>query len=262
MDQQARWTALLELLAGSDRLAVDDAAASMKVSAATIRRDFDELAERQLLVRTRGGARATVGMAYDLPLRYKTATRIEEKRKIGLAAAQFIPARSVVGLTGGTTTTEVARALATREDLLDGRRGPSITVVTNALNIAQELIVRPNVKLVLTGGVARSQSYELVGPLADPVLRELSLDYAVIGVNGISADRGASTENEAEAEVNRLMTCRAAIVVVVADSSKIGREAFARICEIDRVHTLVTDRGAGVSVVEPFVGTGIRVIRA
>lgn len=262
MDRQARWTAILEMLAVADRLSVKDVAGTMAVSGATIRRDFDELAERQLLIRTRGGAKATKGTTYDLPLRYKSASNPDEKLRIGVAAAELIPARSVVGLTGGTTTTAVARALATREDLQSELGGPAITVVTNALNIAQELIVHSNVKLVTTGGVARPQSYELVGPLAKPVLLELTLDYALLGVAGLDIDRGASTENETEAEVNRLLSERAAHVVVVADATKLGRHAFARICGVERIRTLVTDARASDALIEPFVNLGIRVIRA
>ena len=99
-----------------------------------------------------------------------------------------------VGLTGGTTTTEVARVLASRNEL---------TVVTNALNIAAELAVRPNLKLVVTGGVARSASYELVGPLADATLQGIYVDLAFVGVDGIDAARGLTTQNEVEAATNR-----------------------------------------------------------
>ncbi|CAM5266419.1 hypothetical protein SFUMM280S_05709 [Streptomyces fumanus] len=125
-----------------------------------------------------------------------------------------------VGLTGGTTTTEVARALAVRADLASGT--PALTVVTNALNIANELAVRPQFKIVLTGGVARPQSYELVGPLADGVLGQITLDVAVLGVVGLDATHGAAAHDEAEAAVNRLLCERAERVVVAADSARAG----------------------------------------
>jgi DeoR family transcriptional regulator of aga operon len=118
--------------------------------------------------------------------------------------------------------------------------GNPITVVTNALNIAHELAVRPQVKLVVTGGVVRAQSYELTGPLAMPALERLTLDIAILGVDGVSVADGATTNNETEAAVNELMAQRARTVVVVADSSKLGRRAFARICPIERVDILVT----------------------
>ncbi|MBM9469031.1 DeoR/GlpR family DNA-binding transcription regulator [Nakamurella leprariae] len=260
MDRQERWSKVLELLAASELLTVEAAAAALEVSPATIRRDFEELADRQMLVRTRGGAKAN-GMAYDLPLRYKSGRNAEEKRRIGAAAAELIPDRSIVGFTGGTTTTEVARALAARPDRPTDRTAPWITVVTNAMNIASEMILRPAVKVVLTGGVARPQSYELVGSLAEPALRELSLDLAVIGVNAVSADRGASTENEEEASINRLLAQRADAVIVVADSTKIGRRAFAQVCPASTINTLVTDTGADPAQVAALTTAGIRVIQ-
>ena len=170
-------------------------------------------------------------------MRYKLSRHADEKHLIGVAAAELVVPGSVVGLNGGTTTTEVARALVLRTDLGDGASdgSPQVTVVTNALNIAHELAVRPHVKLVVTGGVVRSQSYELVGPLAMPTLERLMLDIAFLGVDGISVAGGACTNNEGEAAVNELMARHANTVVVVADASKLGRQAFARICEIDRV---------------------------
>ncbi len=118
-----------------------------------------------------------------------------------------------------------------------------MTVVTNALNIATELAVRQHIKIVVTGGVARTQSYELTGPLATGVLERVSIDIAILGVDGIDPVAGAMAQHEGEASINQLMARQAAQVVVVADSSKIGRRAFARICDVSDVDVLVTDTG-------------------
>ena len=123
------------------RVSVEEAAERLEVSQATIRRDFDQLAQQQMITRTRGGAVAN-GVSYDLPLRYKTAKHSAEKQRIGAAAAALVSPGTVVGLNGGTTITEVARALAMRPDLTAGAEGGQLTVVTNALNIANELLVR------------------------------------------------------------------------------------------------------------------------
>jgi DNA-binding transcriptional regulator YhcF (GntR family) len=168
-----RWNGLLSLLAGRGRLSVEEAAAELNVSAATIRRDFDQLAQQQMLTRTRGGAVAQT-VTYDLPLRYKSARRASDKQRIAAVAAGLVKRGAVVGINGGTTTTEVARALATRGDLRAEGGAHALTVVTNALNIAAELVVRPHIKIVLTGGVALPQSYELVGPLARGVFDQVS----------------------------------------------------------------------------------------
>ncbi|MFJ8110921.1 DeoR/GlpR family DNA-binding transcription regulator [Streptomyces sp. NPDC096132] len=257
MSRDARWKALLELLVERGRLDVEDAAAELAVSAATIRRDFDLLAEQQMLVRTRGGA-VVHGVSYELPLRYKTARRASEKQRIAQAVADLVAPGEAVGLTGGTTTTEVARALAVRGDLTSG--SPALTVVTNALNIATELAVRPQFKIVVTGGVARAQSYELVGPLADGVLGQITLDVAVLGVVGFDVTDGATAHDEAEAAVDRLLCERAGRVVVAADSSKLGRRAFARICAVGAVDTLVTDTAADAGTVRRFEEAGLRVV--
>ncbi|MFF8943494.1 DeoR/GlpR family DNA-binding transcription regulator [Streptomyces sp. NPDC014864] len=263
MSRDARWKALLELLVERGRLDVEEAASELGVSAATIRRDFDQLAEQQMLVRTRGGA-VVHGVSYELPLRYKTARRASEKQRIAKAVADLVSPGEAVGLTGGTTTTEVARALAVRGDLSSAAPGPSgspaLTVVTNALNIANELAVRPQFKIVVTGGVARPQSYELIGPLADGVLGQITLDVAVLGVVALDVAHGAAAHDEAEAAVNRLLCERAERVVVAADSSKLGRRAFARICAAESVDTLVTDTAAGQDTVRRFEEAGIRVV--
>ena len=262
MAPHERWNSLLEIVARDGNLEVEQAARELRVSTATIRRDLDHLAQQQMLTRTRGGAMAN-SVSYDLPLRYKSARRATEKERIARAAAALIPPGAIVGLNGGTTTTEVARALATRAGLaVNGTEGPTLTVVTNALNIANELIVRRHVKIVVTGGVARPQSYELIGPLATTLLGELALDQLCLGVDAISVSHGATAYNEGEASINQLMVTRAREVIVVADSSKLGRHAFARICPIDAVDVLVTDSAADEPATAPFTDAGVRVIRA
>ncbi|MFJ1755606.1 DeoR/GlpR family DNA-binding transcription regulator [Kitasatospora sp. NPDC088134] len=262
MSRYERWNALLELLAEHGKLDVEEAAGALDVSAATIRRDLDQLARQQMVTRTRGGAVAH-SVSYDLPLRYKTARNADAKQRIGALVAGLVEPGEVVGLNGGTTTTEVARALAVRPDLAEqGESGQSLTVVTNALNIANELTVRPQVKIVVTGGVARPQSYELIGPLAAQVLGELALDTAVLGVDAIDTEHGATAHHEGEAAINRLLAERSRRVVVAADSSKLGRRAFARICGLDRVDTLVTDEQVPAELAAAFAEAGVTVLTA
>jgi DeoR/GlpR family transcriptional regulator of sugar metabolism len=260
MSKHERLGAILELLGRDGSLDVDEAAAELRVSAATIRRDLDVLARQQLLTRTHGGA-VTNNAAYDLPLRYKAARHPSEKQRIGKTVAEMIGAGTIVGLNGGTTTTEVARALALRGDL-QSSYNPAITVVTNSLNIATELAVRAHLKIVVTGGVARPQSYELIGPLASGVLEQLSLDVAVLGVDAIDPVAGATTHEESEAAINRLMASRARKVIVVADSSKLGHRAFARLFPLQSIDVLVTDIDADEGAVHGYLEAGIDVVRA
>jgi DeoR family transcriptional regulator of aga operon len=249
MRQAERVGAILEHLSEHGSVSVADLAAELAVSPATIRRDLELLDDQRLLTRTHGGAVAQ-GVLYELPLRYKTARHQEEKRRIAAEAASRVADGEAVGLTGGTTTTEVARVLVERQRL---------TVVTNALNIASELAIRPNLKLVVTGGWARSESYELVGPIAEQSLAGLNLDTVFLGVDGISFEAGLMTHHEVEAHTNLALMERARRSVVVADSSKIGRTAFARICAIERVHELITDGAADDGAVAAIREAGVAV---
>ena len=210
MDRYARWNALLEILTESGRVSVEEAAGRLDVSQATIRRDFDQLAQQQMITRTRGGAVAN-GVSYDLPLRYKSAKHAPEKQRIGTAAAALVDPAMVVGL---------------------------------------------------TGGVVRPQSFELVGPLGGNILRDVTLDMALLGVDALDIQLGAAAHHEGEAAMNSLMVARARHVVIIADSSKLGGHAFARICPIDRINTLVTDSNATPATIRAYEEAGLRVVTA
>jgi DeoR family transcriptional regulator of aga operon len=248
MRQSARLDAILERLSEDGSVAVQGLAGDLGVSAATIRRDLELLESQRLLSRTHGGAVAH-GVLYELPLRYRAGRHEAEKHRIAEAAAARLGDARVVGFTGGTTTTEVARRIA----------GSKLTVVTNALNIASELAVRPNLKLVVTGGVARPESYELVGPMADATLDGLNIDIVFVGVDGASA-AGLTTHHEVEAHTNRLMIARARRVIVVCDASKIGRSALAVICPARDVDELITDTDASEAGLDELRAAGVRVI--
>jgi len=249
MRQPDRLSRIVEQISTNGSVGVGDLAETLGVSAATVRRDLQLLEEQRLLARTHGGAVAH-GVLYELPLRYRSARRQEEKARIAKAAAQRVADGSAIGMTGGTTTTEVARALSDRRQL---------TVVTNSLNIASELAVRPNLKLVVTGGVARAESYELVGPLAEAALASFNLDVVLVGVDGISVAAGLTTHHDVEAHTNRALIARARRVVVVTDSSKIGQVAFARICDLETVDEVISDTGADDEEVGRLREAGVEV---
>ena len=249
MHKSARLSAILEQLATGNAVDVSGLAKELGASPATIRRDLATLERQRLLERTHGGAVAHA-VSYELPLRYKGVRFAEEKRRIAAAAADRVTEGMAVGLTGGTTATEVARALACR---------PRLTIVTNALNIAAELGVRPNIKLIVTGGLARSQTYELSGPIAEASLAGLTLDVAFVGVDGVDAKAGCTTHEEVEAHTNQVMIRHAQRAVLVADSSKIGQVTFARICPVQDVDELITDQGADPAAVQAFREIGMQV---
>ncbi|GEP26849.1 DeoR/GlpR transcriptional regulator [Cryobacterium levicorallinum] len=184
-----------ERLADSGQVEVDDIITKLGVSAATARQGLDTLAEQQLLTRTRGGAIGQ-SVAYDLPARYKQERHAPEKLQIARAASALVTRGDVVGLCGGTTSTAIAGVLSARADIAQASSHADLTVVTNAINIAAQLTMRPQIKTVVTGGVVHARSYELVGAYAESVLTQVRLDLAFIGVNGIDPVVGATVNDE------------------------------------------------------------------
>jgi DeoR family transcriptional regulator, aga operon transcriptional repressor len=244
-----RLSAILDHLADSGRVEVTDLAHRLGVSGATVRRDLQALTASRLIARTHGGAVAAE-LGEELPVRIKASRHQPEKIRIGRAAAALVAEGAVVGMTGGTTARELARALA-------DRRG--ITVVTNAINIAAELAGQPGLRLVVIGGIVR-RSYELVGPAAEAMLANYHLDIAFIGVDGLTAREGCTTHDEMEAQTDRTFIDRAQRSVVVTDSSKIGVVRFARIAPLSRVTEVVTDDGVAAEHLDALRAAGPRVI--
>ena len=253
-NRASRWSIMLDRLATSGRLGVGEAAELLNVSEATIRRDFSELAKRQLVARNHGGVVAT-SVAYELPYRYRSTRADEDRARVAEAAAALVEAGQVVGLNGGTTTTATARAITARDDLVDA--DGEVTIVTNALNIATEAVLRPHVQCVSLGGVARPESYEVTGPLAQLVLGQLWLDVAIVGVNGLSAREGATCRHEEEAAIIRTMIERSKKVICVATGDKLGARTFASICPAERIDHLVTTVGADRAEVDAMREVGV-----
>jgi DeoR family transcriptional regulator of aga operon len=249
MRRAQRLDGILAQLASAGSVSVRELTETLGASPATVRRDLQLLEEQKLLSRSHGGAVGN-GVLYELPVRYRSGRQAEEKGRIADAAVGRIGDAQTVGLTGGTTTTEVGRRLRER----------SLTVVTNAVNIASELVISETIRLVVSGGVARSQSYELIGPLAERTLEGLNVDLMFLGVDGVSAG-GLTTHDEVEAQTNRKMVERAARVIVVCDSSKIGRSALSSICSLQEVDELITDAAAPAEQLDRVRAAGVKVVQ-
>lgn len=243
---------ILQALQETGEIRTDDLIRRFGVSPATARRDLRLLERQGLAIRSHGGARTPEHSLYEASFRERERAFIMQKRRIGLAAAALVGEAHTVALTGGTTTTAVARAL----------RDKTAVVVTNAVNIAMELAREPRIRVHLTGGRLRGATYELVGGAAAQSLQGLNVDLAFIGVNGISVERGLTTFNEEEAEVNRAMVYAARRVVVVADNSKLGQATLVQICPVDAAEVLVTDRDAAPAEVARLRDAGLEVVLA
>ncbi|MFT4210694.1 MAG: DeoR/GlpR family DNA-binding transcription regulator [Microbacterium sp.] len=248
--RQRRMTQILETLTARGSASFAELAAELSVSPATVRRDLSNLADERLLVRTHGGARV-LESRNELPVSLRDTRFQDAKRAIAEAVADIVPRqRYAVALSGGSTTAAVARALSRHEEL---------TIVTNSLSIAHLVTVYPQLKVVMTGGILRFESLELVGVLAENTFKAVNVGMAILGTDGISAAGGVTTHDETEARTNNSMVVHAQRTIVVADGSKIGRLTLAQVASIDQVWMLVTDDSADPSALDEIRAAGVKV---
>lgn len=239
MKREERLNQILDLLGARGQLDVDEIVQRLEVSPATARRDLDSLAAASLLTRTHGGAVSNT-VAYELPARFQKDTNDGLKAQIAKRASSMVRQDMVVGLSGGTTTKAIATELGMREDLVGEPGRTTLTVVTNAVNIAALLAVRPHIRVMVTGGVLNARSYELVGPLAQSALAKITLDLAFVGVNGLDPTIGPMVGDEMEAAINEQMIQQAEHSYLVVDSTKIGSRSFI-ILNREEVDGVITD---------------------
>jgi len=247
-----RWNRLREMVRAGGAVRVDQLCRELGVSPATVRRDLEELERLGQVRRVHGGAVRVDTRLEEPPFDDKTAIAAREKHRIAAAAAKLIAPGETVYLDGGSTVLELARLLRERTDL---------TVVTNSLRAAQELADR-GPRLILVGGALRRRSQTTVGPLTDPLLGELHPDKAFMGTMGLSLERGLTTSDPGEAHTKKLAMRRSREVVLLADSSKIGKVSFASAGRIDDVHVLLTDGGVDRAFARELARRGVKLIRA
>lgn len=212
---------------------VVDLAEALDVSMMTIRRDLVELEHEGAVRRVHGGAVSARGRSYEPIYPMRAAIKPDEKVRIGLAAAEMVADGDSIALDIGTTTLEVARALT-------GRR--NLTVLTPSLHIANIFLNHPEVRLIVTGGIARPVEGSLVGELARNAFKRLYVDRLFLGVACVDADHGLSEFNWDDALIKQAMIESAREVVLVVDSGKFGKVAFAHVADFSQVHKVVTDR--------------------
>jgi len=254
----ARQEFILRNLQEKGSVSIDDLRAALGASIATVRRDLEDLENRSLLKRVRGGA-VPIGPLFYEPFRHdasfqdKITSFAEEKRRIARAAAGFVQAGQTIALSGGTTATEVVRSLKVLSD---------ISIITNTVNIAMELSNRKDIEVIVTGGILRGNWFTLIGPIANAATEMLFADIMFIGVDGIDAQHGLTCTNPAEAEVLRKLVRHSKKKIVVADRSKLGAISKWLLCETREIDGLITDQGATAEAVAPFEKLGITVTLA
>ncbi|HOG46992.1 MAG TPA: DeoR/GlpR family DNA-binding transcription regulator [Anaerolineae bacterium] len=249
---EERQAIILQKLQGKGYVAVAEMAAELDVSAVTIRRDLEHMAQEGQCVRTRGGAaRASDSTTLELPYDIKRRRAIDEKRRIAAAAAEFVSEGQTIILDAGSTTYELALLLLHKR---------ALTVVTNDLQIATKLASSPGIRLVCTGGVARQNVYTLQGSQVEALIKSLKVDQTFLGADAIHRDGTISNVNFDEVPIKQAMLHAAKQVIVVIDSSKFSKTGFVNVCNPSQIDILITDRNAPLGVIDLYRNEGVRVI--
>lgn len=241
---------ILEWINGRGKVKTDELAERLSVTPMTIRRDLKTLEEKGLLLRTHGGAVTAQSLGYEIPYEAKIASFPAEKARIAERAASYVEDGQKIILDAGTTTLEIARCLKVRRN---------ITVVTTDLRIALELSAHSGIEVHCTGGFAQPRVYSLVGPQTVASIESVFVDWAFLGASYVDLDIGVSAPGQGKACVKRAMIEAATRSVLVADHSKFGRRAFARVAPLSRFTTVITDSGVDADLLRRMEREGINV---
>ena len=227
-----RQNEIIEIARAVGRVDVDELASRFEVTPQTIRRDLNGLCDRNILMRTHGGAVVSSSVEN---LSYEARRQIAagSKHAIGIAAAALIPDNSSLFINVGTTTEEVAKALTNRRELL---------VITNNINVALTLHPYPALKVVIAGGPVRPSDGAVVGAAAVDLIRQFKVDSAIIGASAIDEDGTLLDFDPLEVTVARAIIENARRVLLVCDATKVARAAPVIIGHMAKIHTFITDR--------------------
>jgi DeoR/GlpR family transcriptional regulator of sugar metabolism len=241
----------LDLVDQNGQVTVVDLIKRFSISAVTVRSDLDALASIGAIVRSHGGAVRRLEATQDFPLRTKETLHHIEKVRIGKAAAELVRAGETIILDSGSTTAEIARHLKKL-------KLPSLTVITNALNIAAELADHVGISLMMIGGLLRPISCSFVGPQAEAMMNDFHADRLFLAVDGFDLENGPSTPDVLEAQLNNVITARRKSKRG-SGFSKLGRRSVSRSGHLIEFG-LITDKRAAPEFTEGLREKGIEVI--
>ncbi len=241
---------ILERLQEEKYVEVSDLCKSLNVSAVTIRKDLKILEEKGLLFRTHGGASLDNPYINDRPVNEKEKISVSEKNEIAEAAALLILENDSIMIASGTTVQALARCI---------RPKGKLTVITSSLNVTLELIKFKEVEVLQLGGYVRHSSSSVVGNYAAYILDNISCSKLFLSVDGIDLEYGLSTTHLEEAQLNKRMLTAAQKIILLVDSSKFGKKSFAKICDLEQIDEIITDKGISLSLIEKLEEKGITV---
>jgi DeoR/GlpR family transcriptional regulator of sugar metabolism len=248
---EERHRAILDRLRLVRSLSVEEASELCRVSPDTIRRDFRRLAEQKAVRRTHGGILLAEEFAFDSAIPDREVLHQAEKRRIGEYAATLVADGETIAIDAGTTAIEAIPFLGSKQNL---------TVLTYSLDVARAAVDSGALYCIMLGGLVRQNTYSAVGPDATAMLKRFQANTLFLAANAVSMDRGLMTPNRMEAEVKRGLIEISQRVVLLADSSKIGRRALVSFADTAEIDMLVTDSGAEQEQLRVLEELGIEVV--
>jgi DeoR family fructose operon transcriptional repressor len=247
---EERHREIIKILRDRGKVKTLQLAEMLGVSEPTIRRDIAELDKRGELIRTHGGALPIEENDAEPTFLEKSDKYLEEKVQIGKVAASLVKSGSTIVLDGGTTTLQIAKHLS----------GEKLTVITNALDIAESLEENGDIDVILTGGTIRWNTRALVGPITEAVLKQFRVDMAFVGINAISAEGGVMTPNLIEASSKKAMLEIAHRAFVVADHTKFNKRALCKVAAFSDLEGIITDAGIDESLIHQYEQMDVELI--
>jgi DeoR family transcriptional regulator of aga operon len=229
---------------------VHDLSVRLEVSEVTIRKDLKELEARRMLIRSHGSASTVSSLTIDRHIDEKEKVQVNEKVRIAEAANRLLVKNDRIIIASGTTVLAFAQHINITDP---------ITVITPSVKVSLILSYKPNIDIIQLGGSLRKSSASAIGPYSESLLTEMVCSKLFIGIDGLDLDLGLTTSNIAEAHLNQYMINAAQEVIVLADSTKFGKRGFGKICNLNRVHHIITDTNAPANYVEVIREKGIEV---
>jgi DeoR family transcriptional regulator of aga operon len=244
---------ILSLLARQRRLSVTDIVKQFSISEATARRDLESLTSQGKVQRVHGGVIAVEQAPPELPILERESEQLEEKRRIGQAAASLVAEHESLFLGSGTTVLEVARNLRDHKNL---------TVITNSLPVLNILAGIQGITVISLGGMLRESELSFIGHLTEQAMIEVHADKVFMGTRGASLEHGFTNDYLQETLTDRAILKSGREVIMVADHTKVNRVSTVLLAPLNSVHTFVTDSRADKKFVQSLKQQGLQVVIA
>lgn len=251
LSQPERFSRIEDSLQTQTRVTVEQLSRALKVSPVTVRADLSELERRGRLVRIHGGAMAANKAAHELNFEYRAQIQHAAKGAIGKYAASLVRDGDSIFLDASTTALELARQVVDRREL---------TVITNSIRSAEELVTHPNLTVIMPGGIVRREAFSLVGMWSADLIQQFNISRAFMGARGFTLQEGLTDVNPDEVALKRAIVQVAKQVVALIDHTKWNQVALASFCNIEQLTAVITDKRAPRKMVQQAEARGIQIV--